>query len=77
VNVQTAYAKALLVDRVALAQAQAERDVLAANRALQAAFETDVRPLLAQVRQELSIAADPVGAFRASGYAERVAKERG
>jgi L-rhamnose isomerase / sugar isomerase len=77
VNVQTAYAKALLVDRVTLAQAQAEGDVLAANRTLQAAFETDVRPLLARVRRELDIAADPIGAFRASGYAERVAKERG
>jgi L-rhamnose isomerase/sugar isomerase len=76
-NVQTAYAKALLVDRATLAQAQAEGDILAANRTLQAAFETDVRPLLAQVRQELGIAADPVGAFRSSGYAERVARERG
>jgi L-rhamnose isomerase/sugar isomerase len=76
-NVQTAYAKALLVDRVTLAQAQAQGNVLAANRTLQAAFETDVRPLLAQVRQELNIAADPIGAFRSSGYAERVAKERG
>ena len=77
VNVQTAYAKALLVDRVTLAQAQAEGDILAANRTLQAAFETDVRPLLAQVRQELDIAADPVGAFRSSGYAEGIARERG
>jgi L-rhamnose isomerase / sugar isomerase len=77
VNVQTAYAKALLVDRVTLARAQGAGDVLAANRALQTAFETDVRPLLAQVRQELNIVADPIGAFRSSGYAERAAKERG
>jgi L-rhamnose isomerase/sugar isomerase len=76
-NVQTAYAKALLVDRVALNKAQAEGDVLAANRTLQAAFETDVRPLLAQVRQELGVAVDPIGAFRSSGYAGQVAKERG
>jgi L-rhamnose isomerase/sugar isomerase len=77
VNVQTAYAKALLVDRVALAQAQAAGDVLAANRTLLAAFETDVRPLLVQIRQELNAAADPVAAFRRGGYAERVARERG
>lgn len=76
-NVQSAYAKALLVDRDALADAQAKDDVLAANRVLHAAYETDVRPLLAEVRTELSAAADPIAEYRASGYAERVARERG
>lgn len=76
-NVQSAYAKALLVDREALAEAQARQDVLAANRILQAAFETDVRPLLAEAREELGAAADPIAAYRASGYAERAARERG
>jgi L-rhamnose isomerase/sugar isomerase len=76
VNLQEAYAKALLVDRTALAAAQAEGDVLAANRILVDAFSTDVRPLCAKVREGLGAAADPIGAFRASGYAERVAQAR-
>ena len=47
-NIQTAYAKALLVDEARLAAAQAEGDVLGAHRLLLEAFETDVRPLLAR-----------------------------
>jgi L-rhamnose isomerase / sugar isomerase len=76
-NLQEAYAKALLVDRTALATAQAEGDVLRANRILVDAFSTDVRPLCAKVREGLGASADPIGAFRASGYAERVAQARG
>ncbi len=76
-NIQTAYAKALLVDRRALARAQETGDVLAAYRELQAAYETDVRPLLAEVRLRQGLDPDPIAAFRASGYAERIARERG
>ncbi|MBI5878109.1 MAG: L-rhamnose isomerase [Chloroflexi bacterium] len=76
-NVQSAYAKALLVDRDALAAAQAQDDVLGANRILHDAFETDVRPLLADARTAIGAAADPITAFRASGYAARIARERG
>jgi len=75
-NVQTAYAKALLVDRAALQKAQEAGDVLAAYCVLQAAYETDVRPLLAEARVRQGLAPDPIAAFRASGYAERVAHER-
>jgi L-rhamnose isomerase/sugar isomerase len=75
-NLQEAYAKALLVDRAALAAAQAEGDVLAANRVLVDAFSTDVRPVCAKVREDLGASADPIAAFRASGYAERAASER-
>lgn len=75
-NIQTAYAKALLVDRAALQQAQEASDVLAAYRVLQAAYETDVRPLLAQARQLQGRDPDPITAFRAGGYADRVARER-
>ena len=75
-NLQEAYAKALLVDRGALERAQAEGDVLAANRILVDAYATDVRPLCAKVREELGAAADPISAFRAGGYAERVAEAR-
>jgi L-rhamnose isomerase/sugar isomerase len=75
-NVQTAYAKAQMVDHVALHKAQEAGDVLAAYRVLQAAYETDVRPLLAEVRVRQGRDPDPIAAFRASGYAERVARER-
>jgi L-rhamnose isomerase / sugar isomerase len=76
INVQIAYAKTLLVDRPALLQAQEAGDVLGAYRQLQAAFETDVRPLLAKVRVRQGLNPDPIAAFRTSGYAERVARER-
>jgi L-rhamnose isomerase/sugar isomerase len=75
-NLQEAYAKALHVDREALAVAQADGDVLAANRVLTDAFGTDVRPLCAKVRESLGASADPISAFRTSGYAERAARER-
>jgi L-rhamnose isomerase/sugar isomerase len=75
-NLQEAYAKALLVDREALGRAQAEGDVLGANRVLVDAYSTDVRPLCAKVRDDLGASADPIAAFRASGYADRVAEER-
>jgi L-rhamnose isomerase/sugar isomerase len=75
-NVQTAYAKALLVDRTALREAQEAGDVLEAYRVLQAAFETDVRSLLSEFRLRQGCDPNPVAAFRASGYAEKVAHER-
>src|SRR2546421_345695 len=75
-NVQTAYAKAQLVDRTVLRQMQEAGDVLGAYRVLQTAYETDVRPLLSEVRVRQGRNPDPIAAFRASGYAERVAQER-
>lgn len=77
VNVQAAHAKALLVDRVRLREAQAAGDLLEANRILLDAFETDVRPLLAELRGRQGLDPDPVAALRRSGYVERVARERG
>src|SRR5437764_1476031 len=75
-NCQEAYARALLVDRAALRQAQEGGDVLGAHRALMDAFETDVRPLLARVREEMGAAADPLRAYTASGYQQRIERER-
>lgn len=75
-NVQEATAKALLVDADALASAQRDGDVLAANAALMDAFDTDVRPLVAEVRAELGADADPVAAYHASGYGKRIVAER-
>jgi L-rhamnose isomerase / sugar isomerase len=76
-NIQTAYAKALLVDEARLEEAQLEGDVLGAHRVLVEAFETDVRPLLGRLRASIGVDADPVDAFRRGGYADRLAQERG
>jgi L-rhamnose isomerase / sugar isomerase len=76
-NLQEAYAKALLVDRAALVEARRSGDVLGAHRILLEAYATDVRPLCARVREDLGGAAEPISAFKESGYAEKVAEERG
>ncbi|MFP8886337.1 L-rhamnose isomerase [Streptomyces mangrovi] len=75
-NVQEATAKALLVDREALSAAQACGDVLAANAVLMDAYNTDVRPLLAEVREEMGLDPDPVAAYHRSGWAERITEDR-
>ncbi|MEU3862181.1 L-rhamnose isomerase [Streptomyces sp. NPDC028722] len=75
-NVQEATAKALLVDTGALADAQRAGDVLAANGVLMDAFDTDVRPLLAEMREEAGLDPDPMAAYRRSGWPERIVKER-
>jgi L-rhamnose isomerase/sugar isomerase len=75
-NVQEATAKALLVDHDALAAAQAAGDVLGANAVLMDAYNTDVRPLLAEVRTEQGLDPDPLAAYAASGYAEEIKAAR-
>ncbi|MER5948514.1 L-rhamnose isomerase [Streptomyces sp. NPDC001904] len=75
-NVQEATAKALLVDREALGAAQATGDVLAANAVLMDAYNTDVRPLLAEWREERGLRPDPVAGYAASGWQERIVAER-
>ncbi|MEU5320125.1 L-rhamnose isomerase [Streptomyces sp. NPDC021056] len=75
-NVQEATAKALLVDRVALADAQASGDVLGANAVVMDAYNTDVRPLLREVREEMGLDADPIAAYARSGWAEKIVAER-
>ena len=75
-NVQEATAKALLVDAGALGEAQQAGDVLGANAVLMDAYNTDVRPLLAGLREELGLAPDPVSAYLASGYGEKIISER-
>lgn len=75
-NLQEAYAKALLVDRAALADARREGDVLGAYQLLLDAYDTDVRPLCARVREEFGASANPVADYRSSGHRERVVRER-
>ncbi len=76
VNIQEAYAKALLVDRSALREAQQAGDVLGAHALLLDAYNTDVRPLCAKVRQDRGGVADPMSELRSSNYAERMAARR-
>ena len=75
-NVQEATAKALLIDAGALGAAQQAGDVLAANAALMDAYNTDVRPLLGELRQETGLDPDPVTAYARSGYGEKIMAER-
>lgn len=77
VNCQEAYAKALLTPRQRLAEAQAAGDVLGAHRLLADTNRIDVRPLLAQVREEMGVPIDPIVAYRQSGYEEKVRQARG
>jgi L-rhamnose isomerase/sugar isomerase len=75
-EVQRAYAQALLVDRGALASYQEANDALMANQTLKAAFTADVAPILAMARHETGAAINPVAAFRKSGYRAAVAGAR-
>jgi len=75
-NVQEMLARALLVDRAALARAERAGDVLAGNAVLMDAFYTDVRADLAKWRASRGLPGDPLDAYRKSGYAERIAAER-
>ncbi len=75
-QLQQAYAKACLVDVATLAEHQASGDVIMAERTLKRAYETDVRPLVAEARRRRGGALDPVAAFRASGYRAQKTTER-
>jgi L-rhamnose isomerase/sugar isomerase len=75
-NTQTAYAKALLVERDKLHEAQAAGDVILANRLVIEAYELDVQPLLKKVRVEMGCQPDPILAYREGGYAAKIASER-
>jgi L-rhamnose isomerase/sugar isomerase len=76
-NCQEAYAKSLLVPRGRLTSLQRSGEVLTAHNLLTEAYRTDVRPLLAKVRSELGAPVDPIAAYQASGYENKIAAERG
>lgn len=76
-NVQRAYAQALLVDWGALADARAEGNVVLAEEILNAPFRMDVAPLCRHVRETLGASADPLEAYWASGYQAKIEAERG
>ena len=76
VAAQELWLKAALVDREQLAVHQQSCDIVAAEELFRGAFWTDVRPLVAEWRQQRGLAKDPLAALRESGYVERIAKER-
>jgi L-rhamnose isomerase / sugar isomerase len=77
INCQMAYAKALCVNYKELAKLQVAGEVLAAHNMLLDGFNTDVRPLLAEIRKEMGLNPDPLKALKESGYEAKIAKERG
>ena len=76
IEVQRAYAQALIVDRAALTGFQEENDALMASETLKRAFRTDVTPILQMARLEKGCAIDPITAYRRSGYRQKVAEAR-
>jgi len=75
--IRIAYARALLVDREELAEAQEENDLTRCQEILQAAFRTDVRPLLAEARRLSGGALNPIGFYRQMAVRKQLIKERG
>jgi L-rhamnose isomerase/sugar isomerase len=76
VTAQELFAKACLVDRKKLRDAQMRMDVVEAEECVRSTFFTDVRPMLAEWRKRHDLEPDPLTAYRASGYEARVTKER-
>ncbi|HWW19789.1 MAG TPA: L-rhamnose catabolism isomerase [Steroidobacteraceae bacterium] len=76
IELQRAYAQALLVDREQLAAYQHSNDVMMANQTLKRAFTTDVQPILAQARLNKAAAIAPLAAYRLSGYRAQCARRR-
>jgi len=76
IELQRAYAQALVVERTRLGEYRAANDVLMSAQTLKRGFTTDVAPILAQARVSKGGAADPVAAYRDSGYRARCAQTR-
>jgi L-rhamnose isomerase/sugar isomerase len=75
-TLQETFARALLVDTDGLREAQASGDVLESNRLLQDAYQVDVRPMLAELRLQAGLPADPYRAYLESGEGESRAASR-
>jgi L-rhamnose isomerase/sugar isomerase len=75
-TIQDICAKALCVDRKALAAAQERENTIGAEETLRAAFNADVKCILRDVRKALGVPADPLGAYLASGHEQKAARQR-
>jgi L-rhamnose isomerase/sugar isomerase len=71
-----AFARALLVDRSALAAAREQNDVMQAFLTVRRAYNVDVAPILAMARSEAGGAADPIQMYRETGWRARQAQQR-
>ncbi|MFB5192144.1 L-rhamnose isomerase [Alicyclobacillus fastidiosus] len=71
-NIQTQYAKALLINHEELQEAQRKNDVLGAEHAIRSAYEIDVTPLLVSIREEQGIPHDPMRAYLDSDYSKKI-----
>ena len=74
---QELYAKAALVEHETLRQAQSSTDIVGAEECLKDAFNTDVRPAIQAWRRSNGLPADPLAAYRESGYQTQIELERG
>jgi len=75
--IKIAYAKALLIDRTKLVEAQNNNDVVTAQELLQDAFRTDVRALVAEARLRAGAALNPIAVYRKQKVRDQLIKERG
>lgn len=71
-NVQTQYAKALLINHAEVSEAAERHDVLGAEDAVRRAFEFDVTPLLHAIREEQGLPLDPMKAYLNSSYGKDI-----
>jgi L-rhamnose isomerase/sugar isomerase len=76
IELQRAYAQALIVDRKSLHEYRMGNDVLMAAQTLKRGFTTDVNPILAQARVTRGAAVDPIATYRNSGYRAKCAEMR-
>src|SRR4051812_33565692 len=76
IELQRAYAQALIVDRKALHEYRMGNDALMAAQTLKRGFTTDVSAILAQARLAKGAAIDPIGAYRNSGYRAKCGEMR-
>jgi L-rhamnose isomerase/sugar isomerase len=71
-NVQTQFAKALLINHDEVNEAAERNDVLGAEDAVRRAFEFDVTPLLHAIREEQGLPLDPMKAYLSSSYGKDI-----
>jgi len=75
-SLQISLAKALILNRRQLEDAQSRQDLIPANRIFLDAFLTDVRPIVQMGRMEKGLPIDPVAGYIESGYQKRIEQER-
>lgn len=76
-NILVALAKSLLIDKTVLIEAQLDNDVTRSAQILQDAFETDVRPMVAEARLRAGGVLDPIQEFRNQKTRATLIEKRG